>query len=247
MEVMLANKYKGQDPSGWWVSEKLDGIRAIWDGEKLYSRNGLIFYAPKWFTNKLPKNIILDGELWEDHGLFQTTAGKVRSLSGNWSNMKYMIFDVVSNHPFEDRLIQLSKIFFPSHCKLINQILCQNKKHLFLLEKEILNKGGEGVMLRMPNSLYEHKISKKLLKLKRFKSDEAIVIGYEPGEGKYKGMMGALVCKRKGKKFKIGVGFTNKVRTSPPSIGSKVTFRYFEETLSGIPRFPTFVTIRNYE
>lgn len=53
-----------KDPNGWWASEKYDGIRLLWDGNKFYSRQGNRIYAPKHITESLPNNVSLDGELW---------------------------------------------------------------------------------------------------------------------------------------------------------------------------------------
>ena len=94
--VLLANSWPDSqsrdqkitsDPTGWWISEKLDGVRAIWDGKSLWSRNGRLWAAPSWFTNcsylrtneVLPVSIPLDGELWIDRGLFELTSSICRS------------------------------------------------------------------------------------------------------------------------------------------------------------------------
>ncbi len=67
-QLVLANTYKqGIDVSEYWTSEKLDGIRALWDGKHLYTRNGNRIYAPKWFTESLPE-VHLEGELWAGQG-----------------------------------------------------------------------------------------------------------------------------------------------------------------------------------
>jgi len=71
---MLAQKYDGDSDfksvKGWFMSEKLDGIRCYWDGENMYTRNGNLFYPPQWFYDLLPKNITLDGELWTERDDF---------------------------------------------------------------------------------------------------------------------------------------------------------------------------------
>lgn len=235
------------NPKGWWMSEKLDGIRAIWTGEQLISRNGNIFSAPSWFTNTLPKNIILDGELFEGRGLFQKTVGKVRAAQGDWSNIKFKIFDVVNRDLFEARQKSLSELILPTHAEIVEQVLCVSQDHLDRFEADILAFGGEGVMLRESFSAYEHKRSSSLIKLKRFQSDEAIVIGYEKGHGKHDGVLGALICQFNDCTFKIGTGLTDEERFSPPPIGSEVTFSFFSLTDGGLPRFPVFIACRDYE
>ena len=69
-EVMLLKEYKDENLTGWVMSEKYDGVRAIWDGKVLKSRSGKIINAPTKFINELP-DFALDGELWSDVGEFE--------------------------------------------------------------------------------------------------------------------------------------------------------------------------------
>ena len=72
MQLMLAHNYDPEkhDPTGWLMSEKLDGVRCFWDGKgNMYTRNGNPFFAPEEFKAKLPK-IALDGELWTERNDF---------------------------------------------------------------------------------------------------------------------------------------------------------------------------------
>ena len=64
--LMLAKNWdpENDDPTGWLMSEKLDGVRCYWDGTTMYTRTGKLFYSPDWFKELLPKNLALDGELW---------------------------------------------------------------------------------------------------------------------------------------------------------------------------------------
>ena len=246
IQPMLAKKHTKEDPTGWWMSEKLDGVRAIWDGKNFISRNGTIFNAPDWFIKNMPKEL-LDGELWEDRGCFQETVGKVRAHNGDWSKMKYMIFDLVTDLKFEERLETLKQLDIPSHCRIVHQEKCKNASHLKKFENEIIDISGEGVMLRKAGSRYEQRRSDCLLKVKKNKTDEAVVVDHFPGKGKYVGKLGALVCEYKGKIFKIGTGLSDKLRECPPAIGSLITFSFFETTKAGVPRFPTFCAVRDYE
>jgi hypothetical protein len=82
--LLLANKWEGKDVTGWWVSEKFDGMRAYWDGKgTLISRLGNKINAPEWFLKSLSTNIDLDGELWKGRGLFQETTSIVRSFNSD--------------------------------------------------------------------------------------------------------------------------------------------------------------------
>jgi len=245
---MLAKKYIDQDPTGWLMSEKLDGVRAIWTGERLISRTGKQFAAPEWFISGLPTNLILDGELWEDRGLFQHTVGKVRTqINPDYSGVKYMLFDIVSSGPAEERQAILNALELPSHVEVLEQTVCEGLDHLEEYEARILAIGGEGVMLREPCSIYEHKRSGSLLKVKRFRQDEAEVIDYEAGRGRNTGRVGALLCRFRDKLISIGAGLSDADRRHPPEKGDVVTFSYFELTDSGMPRFPVFIAERDYE
>ncbi len=247
MDVMLAKKYENQNPRGWWISEKLDGVRAVWNGRILVSRTGKEFYAPDWFIKDLPAGVPLDGELWEGRGMFQKTVGTVRKHKGDWSNVRYMVFDVVSEGGYEFRKGVLERLKLPGHCRILEQTRCKGEHHLDEFEAEILKAGGEGVMLRKSGSLYEHNRSENLLKMKIFQTDEAAIIGYTAGKGKHAGRLGALICKYMGKTFKIGTGITDIMREKPPKIGSIVTFSFFEKTPAGMPRFPALLVVRDYE
>jgi len=247
MQPMLAKSYEGQNPAGWWMSEKLDGVRAIWDGKQLLTRTGKIFHAPDWFLKGLPKNKMLDGELWEGRGLFQQTVGKVRAYESDWRGVKYLVFDVITNEILESRFGILKKLNLPAHVQIVKQYRCQNRCHLSEFEDSIIDMGGEGIMLREPESFYEHKRSKSMLKVKRFQTQEAIVIDYEKGKGRNQRCIGALICRFGQKLIKIGTGLNDELRRTPPAIGTRVTFSFFELTSKDMPRFPSFVACRNYE
>lgn len=253
---LLAHKWENEDPTGWWMSEKLDGVRAWWDGKKFISRLGNEYHAPEWFKGELP-DIVLDGELFVGRKRFQETVSAVRKLvptDSEWENVKFMIFDAPeAGGPFEDRMAYLKAEIEErlGNCggrvEIVKQVKCKGaddlEKHLRRLEAL----GAEGVMLREAGSLYEAGRSHTCLKVKTFFDDEAEVIGHTAGRGKHKGRVGALVCKWNGVEFEVGTGLTDKQRESPPNIGSKITFRYQELSTEGVPRFPSFVTARDYE
>lgn len=91
----------------------------------------------------------------------------------------------------------------------------------------VLDMGGEGLMLKDPSCSYINKRSDKLLKVKKFDDDEAVVIAHIKGTGRCWNMMGAIRVKNKnGIVFKIGSGFDDAQRRKPPKIGSTVTYKY---------------------
>ena len=231
------------------MSEKLDGIRSIWNGKELFTRNGKKLNPTDDFINKLPKNVWLDGELISPNG-FQKTCSIVKTLkfqNPSWSEIKFYIFDVPKlNEPFEKR-IEFYNQFKNDIIIPVLQIPCDNIKHLNSFLEKITNKGGEGVMLRLQNSFYENKRSSTLLKVKKFFDREAIVLSYIDGKGKHKGKMGAIKvkCLTTNTEFKVGSGFKDRERENPPKIGSIITYKYQELTKGGKPRFPVFLRCRN--
>ena len=248
--VLLAETWDNSlDLSGWWMSEKLDGVRAYWDGQQFLSRQGNLYHAPDWFIEGLPSEP-LDGELWIARKAFQRTVGVVRRQDKNdlWKDVKFLVFDAPAlTDPFEERVKYLTDRFRKWRLKFaepLEQTLCQSIDHLReeLLRVESL--GGEGLMLRQPGSKYIVGRSTTLYKVKTFHDAEAIIVGHEPGRGKHAGRLGAVnVTLPNGKKFSVGTGFSDKQRGTPPAIGSTITFRYQELSDAGIPRFPSFVRL----
>ena len=245
MKPMLAKHYEYQDPRGWWLSEKIDGCRATFDGENFISRAGKVFPAPASMIAAMPKGVRLDGEIHGGIGTFQSTVGRIRR--GDWHGLRYAIFDVINEEIFEARQAALKALSLPAWCDVVTHTRCASEAHLDDYEAAIIDKGGEGVILRKPQSLYQHKRSGDFLKLKRSQSAEAVVVDHAKGQGKHTGRCGALIAEYQGKLFKLGTGLSNDDRENPPKAGELVTFSFFELTAGGVPRFPVFVGVRNYE
>jgi len=250
--VLLAHKYEGDiNPVGWWFSEKLDGVRCYFDGENLISRQGNIYHAPAWFKALLPRGVVLDGELWMGRGKFQQTISVVKRLEADdrWHDVRYMIYD--APHPtltFEQRTQWLKdNITENDNILVVNQQQIISIGHLKANLRAVLERKGEGLMLRQSGSLYEAGRSYTLLKVKQFHDDEAVVIGYSPGKGRHKGVVGALEVRLKnGKEFKLGTGLNDADRRDPPLIGSTVTFSFQELSDDGVPKFAAFIRVRDY-
>jgi DNA ligase-1 len=250
--LLLAHAWDNeQDPTGWWMSEKLDGVRAYWDGKQFVSRQGNPFFAPAWFTHGLPADCPLDGELWIDRKAFQRTVSIVRRQDGGsrWEAVKYIVFDAPAvPGPFEARQREMARVAREDccpHVHVLSQAPCDGIAHLQQELAHIELLGGEGLMLRQPSSLYVSGRSETLLKVKRFQDAEARVVEHLPGSGRHKGRLGALLVELLGgRQFSVGTGFTDAQRERPPAIGSTITFRYQELTDGGVPRFPSFIRVR---
>lgn len=250
--LLLAESWdNSQNPEGWWMSEKLDGVRAYWDGEQFLSRQGNLYHAPDWFTAGLPK-LPLDGELWLDRKAFQRAVSIVRrqDKGEQWRTIRYLIFDApAASGPFEERIRFLNdgvRSWGNEFTAIHEHVLCRDVEHLREELQRIEVLGGEGLMLREPGSQYVSGRSTTLLKVKTFHDAEATVIGHEPGKGRHKGRLGALSVRfSNGKEFSVGTGFSDRDREKPPAIGSMITFRYQELSDAGIPRFPSYVGVRS--
>jgi len=240
-----------QDVTGWWMSEKLDGVRAYWNGKQFLSRYNNIFHAPEWFLAGLPTHP-LDGELWIARKEFDRVSGLARQQgqSDEWKQVKYLIFDAPeAGGPFEDR-VKFLHTNFPNwklpYATLVEHVVCEGNDQLFAELERITDLGGEGVMLRKPGSHYEKTRSSTLLKVKKFLDTEATVIGYEAGKGRHKGRVGALRARiGDGEEFRVGTGLSDKERDNPPAVGSIITVKYLEMTKANkVPRHPVYMGLR---
>jgi DNA ligase-1 len=249
--LLLAESWDGStDPAGWWLSEKLDGVRAYWDGKQFLSRLGNLYHAPDWFTAGLPE-VPLDGELWLGRKQFQRAVSIVRRQDKNdlWKEIRFLVFDAPAvDAEFEQRLRfvgDFMKKHGPKYADIHAHALCKGIDHLQQELAKVEAQGGEGLMLRQPNSRYAVGRSLTLLKVKRFQDAEGRVVGHEAGKGRHKGRLGALLVEMAdGTRFAVGTGFSDAEREQPPSVGSVITFRYQELSDGGVPRFPSYAGIR---
>ena len=251
--VSLAQTYQeGIDVAAYWVSEKLDGVRALWNGHALHSRRGNRFHAPPWFVAGFPSEH-LDGELWMGRGTFEKVSGVVRRhtpVDEDWRQVRFMVFDLPT-HPadFNGRLERMKEVFASldsPYIGLVQQRRLASHDALTSLLDEVLELGGEGLMLRKAGSFHRAGRSADLLKLKRYEDAEAKVVAHLPGKGKFAGMLGALLVETPdGRRFRLGTGFSDEERRHPPPLGSTVTYKHYGKTNTGLPRFASFLRVRD--
>ena len=255
--LMLANVYRsGIVLADYWVSEKFDGVRGYWDGQLLWTRGGERIAAPGWFTAGWPK-VAMDGELWAGHGQFARAVSTVRQQTPNdpaWRTMRFMVFDLPAfGGPFTERIPALngvvSRIDQP-WVQAVAQFKVANHQALQVLLAKTVKNGGEGLMLHRGASLYKGQRTDDLLKLKTHEDSEARVVAHIPGKGKYAGKLGALLVEMPGtdgqpaQRFKLGTGFSDAQRQNPPAVGMRVTYHFRGLNGSGIPRFASFMRVR---
>ncbi|WP_166424484.1 DNA ligase [Paraglaciecola sp. 20A4] len=246
--IELANRYNEDIViTDYLVSEKLDGVRARWNNEQLITRSGNPISAPDWFIRGFPAQF-LDGELWIARKKFEKTASVVLTQQPDerWRDVKFMIFDLPEHPgPFSERFSKLETLIRQANLpqlKIIPQLRFANTSALMEALDTVIAKGGEGLMLHYQDALYVSGRGNNVLKLKKHMDAEAIVLAYLPGKGKYLGMMGALIVQMSnGQKFKIGSGFSDDERLNPPAIGSVITYKYYDFTVNGIPKFASYM------
>ena len=247
----FASVYHGEiELQQYWVSEKLDGIRARWNGSQLVTRTGHVINAPAWFVNGFPAQT-LDGELWLARNSFEQTVSIVmRDIPGeDWQKIQYRVFDLpAGTGTFTQRLSDLQRLVSKAdspYLQLIPQFKLTDQPELMAKLDELVAQGAEGLMLHHQDALYQDGRSSNLLKLKKYQDAEATVIDQLVGKGKYHNMLGSLLVELdNGIQFKIGSGFSDAQRLKPPPIGSIITFKYYGLTAKGIPRFASFLRVK---
>lgn len=269
---------------GWWMSEKYDGVRAMWNGENFVSRGGNVYHAPQWFKDQMPKSTGMDGELYAGPTGFQFVSGTVRHkrpVDKDWKKVTFMAFDLLNDSvmkkPFRERYTWLKEIVKEGQKKhgarnlaLVEQHEIKSTRQAYDFYKSVLRKGGEGVVIRDPDAAYDQFRSCSLLKWKPQPEQEAVIVGYLEGKGKFKGMLGAFRAqmvdektKKPAKKFfklagKLSSEFRRQYRfdrgklsgepsrgSGYPVIGDYVTYEYMSMTSKGLPRQPVYIRIRS--
>jgi DNA ligase 1 len=256
-----SKKSHGLEKYPWMVSEKLDGIRAVWTGSNFYTRNKKIVHAPAWFKAAMPQGQSYDGELFAGRGKFRQVSSTVRKLvpvDDEWRSIQYVVFDrpVANGRPFVQVLKEnLEKELVPAQSKyvrLARQYPVRSLDEVARLHDALVAKGAEGLMLRRADLGYAYKRTDAVLKVKAFGDAEAEVVGYDLGKGKYAGKLGSLLCSwgpsSASVTFGVGTGFTDEERGKYKALfplGTSVTVQFMEiDSNSGRPRHPVFKGIR---
>ena len=250
--ILLANVLgENVDPAAYLVSEKYDGVRAIWDGKTLRFRSGRTVNAPDWFIAKLPAEK-LDGELWLARGGFEQLSGYVRKstpLDQDWRQVKFMVFEIPDGAgSFAERYTRIREIVARTNWPqlvAVEQFRVADRAALKRMLNKTVQGGGEGLMLHLADATYVTGRSDVLLKLKPIQDTEAKVIEHIAGKGKYVGQMGALRMEMpSGKRFNLGTGFSDAVRKNPPPVGMLITYTHRGFTNKGTPRFASYLRVR---
>ena len=254
-DVMLARDWQPSlNPADFLVSEKLDGVRALWNGSTLRFRSGRPIAAPPWFLAGLPQ-APLDGELWLGRHSFDALSGVVRKdspVDAEWRSVRYMVFDLPGRAGgFAERALAIRELLDAQQqpwLQAVAQALVPDAAALQVRLNEVVAGGGEGLVLHRADAPWSPGRSDALRKLKPQPDEEGQVVALIPGRGKYQGRMGALLLQTpQGQRFALGTGFSDALRASPPPVGAVVSYRYRDRTASGLPKFASFMRVRDLE
>ena len=244
--LLARNAPANIDPQPYLVSEKLDGVRALWDGQALRFRSGRTVAAPAWFLAQLPSEP-LDGELWRGRQQFDALSATVRRtepVDAEWRRVKYHVFELPAGEGVFEQRAERLKTLAGGVVEVVAQLRLPSPAALREHLKQVVAAGGEGLMLHRADAQLASGRSDLLLKLKPQADAEAVVVGHVPGRGRLAGQLGALDLRTpEGLRFKLGTGFSDAQRRDPPPLGATVTYRYRDLTPSGKPRFASFVRV----
>jgi DNA ligase-1 len=270
---MLAHKFSEQGhkikyPA--YCQPKLDGFRNVSDENfDFWSRTRKPVHSIDHIGNALKEHFKgcpwfprLDGELYNHdyHNKFEELSHFIKqpkTIAGS-EIIQYHIYDMW--HPdetmtFEQRYNWLKGSIPAKHpyLKLVETIKVKDEDELMLAFEHYKELGYEGAIVRNADSLYEHKRSYSLLKIKEFDDSEFNIIGVTEGRGKLQGSA-IFVCKtEEGNTFEVKLkGPLSELKKfwddKSTWIGKKLMVQYQGFTTKNkVPRFPVGVRIREEE
>lgn len=271
---MLAHKWDdyGDDVKyPVFVQPKLDGMRCIVQLSGMFSRNGKpvlsaphIHHALSTILKKNP-TLVFDGELYNhdlkddfDRIMSLAKQGKptAEDLAASERDLQYWVYDLFDSanpkRPYAERLKLLKELIGNSDCV---RVIPNHQKHdrdgVSRMFEAFVSEGYEGAMTRNPQSVYENKRSRELLKVKNFIEEEFELVRFEEGRGNRAGMATRAILKMKdGRTFEAGMIGSHAVCKrllveQEALIGKMATVKFFNYTPDGIPRFGKFKAIRD--
>ena len=269
--VMLAHDYhkRGKDIQfPCFIQPKLDGTRCVGIPKKgLFSRNKKAYPHLEHIRrelDRLPPNIVLDGELYSDELTFQEIVGLVKSETlkpgdaEKQLKIRLHVYDIICDLPFEARYVNLKLLFrrLGPHATgamvLVPTERCADESAMKEKHAEYMSQGYEGIMLRNGTGMYRGVRSTELQKYKEFMDSEYKVVGFQEGQGQEEGCV-IWVCETDaGLRFSCRPRGTREERhqlfhNGSTHVGKMLTVRYQELTDDGLPRFPVGMGLRDYE
>lgn len=239
-------------PQSFVYSEKLDGVRAFWDGKNLYSKGGKLLTPPSFFTQNFPP-FAIEGELWSKRGDFENIVSILKSTKKKekWRELKFYIFEVPNQQGGILKRLEVLEAYLASQpapfISIIPQLQLNTLQALQDALSAITQAGGEGVVVREKDAPYYTGRNKKAMKLKLYEDRECKITSYVQGKGKFENLVGSIICLDGDVEFKIGSGMSEDFRKNPPKVGTIITYKYFGLNKNKLPKFPVFLRIRSDE
>lgn len=274
---MLASKWsdrKDKVIGQVYMQPKLDGMRCIAKADGLWSREGKPIYgAPHIFNQLKPlfkryPNLIIDGELYnhdlkDDFNQIVSAAKKQKpteeDLAVSREKLQYWVYDLPSaghldfGARYSLALMTVSELQHEGeHNIVVTPTLETFAQDVDRIAAEFIDAGYEGAMVRTPGE-YENKRSNTLIKWKEFLDEEFTIIDIQEGDGNRAGMAARVVLDLQGDRtFSAGlignVDYCQQLLADKDKhIGKKGTVVFQNYTPDGVPRFPKFKSVRDYE
>ena len=251
---MLANDYfkkekKVQFPC--YVQPKLDGMRGLGNDGKLISRANKEIITLKHIQNDLEGfEEYIDGELYA-HGLtFQENMKIIKKYrEGQTENVKYHVYDMISDKPFIERYNELKTLVFGlPNIEVVPLVEINSPTELEEYYGKFMSEGYEGIMIRWGTDGYKvNGRSDNLLKYKKFFDVAVPIVDITPNDAIP--THGTIWIEYNGKVVKTGARLSHEERediltNKEEYIGKTAEVRYFETTDDGSLRFPVFCGVR---
>ena len=265
------------------ITTKIDGGRIIALKENgqvsFYTRAGQRYEGLVDLEREMqwmPDNTCLDGEitLFDSHGMsskeqYKETMKIVRTKDKEKHGIKMLVFDWM---PADDFKRQQCDIPYRDRRAEVTRLICNYRHYDYfrllpllyvgedasmiteILEDQVAA-GEEGIMINIYDAIYEFKRTTNLLKCKKMQTMDLEIVGFEEGEGRLAGKLGAVLVRYKnGNVVKVGSGFSDELREmiwdhQDETLGKIIEVQYFEETKNADGgeslRFPIFKDFRS--
>lgn len=220
----------------FWLTQKLNGVRATYYKGKLYARSGVPFKGLEHITNEFAWDntdaVVLDGELTlkdkgtlSDNEAFRVATGIINSSDDDKTGICYTVFDMLPTWDFEKGESEMTYSARREALKGIAMTLGEDSPVKILpilyygtdqskineLLEQMVREDKEGLMLNL-DVPYKCKRHSGILKVKRFYTMDLPVVACEEGSGRLAGTLGAFVLDYKGNEVRVGSGFTDEQR-----------------------------------
>lgn len=228
------DKYPLKPGTEFWLTQKLNGVRATYYKGRLYARSGVPYEGLDHIVSILDAAIgdryVVDGELTllnrkelSDNEAFRIATGIINSDAPEKPEICYTLFDMLPTGefdgepvtPYRDRRLLLETAFTESNDYYVRctPVLYHgtDQSQIDELLDRMVREDKEGLMVNL-DVPYQRKRHRGILKVKRFYTMDLPITGAEEGSGKFAGMLGALILDFKGNELRVGSGFTDEQR-----------------------------------